>query len=138
MKSFGLTLLDTRGSVRFDDITQFIGADADGSFGMLAGHIHAVMLLRYGLARFCDGAGVWHYVTLPGGVLRFAENHLTVTTVRYFLGDDPNVICQRLVDEMAQTDSEVHTVRAMLSEIERMLVRRMAELSSGGAVGEAL
>lgn len=138
MKSFVLTLLDTRGSVRFDEVTQFIGADADGSFGILAEHIHTVVLLRYGVARFCDRAGAWHYLTLPGGVLRFIDNQLTVTTVRYFLGDDPNEICQRLVDEMAQTDSEVHTVRVTLSEIEHMLVRRMADLSSGGAVGGAL
>ncbi|MGZ4959382.1 MAG: F0F1 ATP synthase subunit epsilon [Methylomonas sp.] len=131
MKSFVVTLLDTRGSERFDHVTQFIGADADGSFGILAGHIHTVALLRYGLARFIDQDGVWHYLTLPGGVLRFIDNQLTVTTVRYFLGKDPNEICQRLVDEMAQTDSEVYTVRKMLSEIERMLVRRMAELSGG-------
>lgn len=131
MKSFALTLLDTRGSKHFDDITRFIGADTGGSFGILAGHIHTVALLRYGLARFCDLNGNWHYVTLPGGVLRFIDNQLTITTVRYFLGDDPKEICQRLMDEMAQTDSEAHDVKAMLSEIEHMLVRRMAELSNG-------
>lgn len=135
MKSFVLTLLDTRGAKRFDNVTRFIGADADGSFGILAGHIHLVALLRYGLARFSDQDGVWHYLTLPGGVLRFIDNQLTITTVRYFLGDDPSEICQRLVDEMAQTDSEAHAVKVMLSEIEHMLVRRMAELSSHGALG---
>ncbi len=134
MKSFALTLLDTRGSERFDNVTQFIGADTNGSFGILSGHIHTVVLLRYGLARFTDDEGVLYYLTLPGGVLRFIDNQLTVTTVRYFLGKDRDEICQRLVDEMAQTDSEVYTVRKMLSEIERMLVRRMAELS-GGIVG---
>ncbi len=135
MKSFALTLLDTRGSERFDNVTQFIGVDADGSFGILAGHIHTIALHRYGLARFSDNAGIWHYLTLPGGVLRFVDNHLTITTVRYFLGDDRNEICQRLVDEMAQTDSEAQTVRTALLEIERMLVRRMAELS-GHAVAK--
>ncbi|MDD1620886.1 MAG: F0F1 ATP synthase subunit epsilon, partial [Methylococcaceae bacterium] len=71
MNSFALTLLDSHGIESFDAVTQFVGADADGSFGILAGHIHTVLLLRYGLARFCDHAGIWHYLALPGGVLRF-------------------------------------------------------------------
>lgn len=135
MNSFALTLLDSRGGECFDTVTQFIGADADGSFGILAGHVHSVALLRYGLARFRDQSGVWHYLALPGGVLRFAENRLTVTTVRYFLGDDRTVICERLAAEMAQADSEVHTARVTLSEIEHSLVRRLAELSGYGAAG---
>lgn len=129
MKNFALTLLDSRGSQHFDKIVQFIGADAGGSFGIMAGHIHTIAMLRYGLARFSAVNGDWHYLALPGGVLRFADNHLTVTTVRYFLGDDRDEICQLLADEMAQIDSEVHTARATLSEIERSLVRRLAELS---------
>ena len=122
-------MLDSRGSHQFSDVTKFIGAGEDGQFGVLAGHARMVALLRYGLSRFCDSAGVWRYLVLPGGVLRFAGNRLTVTTVRYFLGDDRDEICQRLADEMEQCDSEVHTARAALSEIERSLVRRLAELS---------
>ena len=135
MNSFALTLLDSHGVERFDKVIQFVGADADGSFGILAGHIHTVALLRYGLARFCDHAGVWRYLALPGGVLRFADNGLAVTSVRYFLGNDRDFICQQLAEEMARTDSEVHTARATLSEIERSLVRRLAELSGRGAGG---
>ncbi|QSB00908.1 F0F1 ATP synthase subunit epsilon [Methylomonas sp. EFPC1] len=135
MNGFALTLLDSRGAEHFDTVTQFIGADTDGSFGILAGHIHCVALLRYGLARFCDQADVWHYLALPSGVLRFADNQLTVTTVRYFLGKDRDSICERLAAEMALADSEVHTARATLSEIEHSLVRRLAELSSRGSAG---
>ncbi len=135
MKVFTLLLLDSRGTHRFDDITQFIGADMLGSFGILAGHVHTVALLRYGLARFIDQAGVWRYLALPGGVLRFADNQLIVTTVRYFLGDDRTLICEQLADEMARADSEIHTARATMSEIEHSLVRRLAELSSQGSGG---
>ncbi len=128
MKGFALLLLDSRGAQRFDDVSHFIGADTEGSFGILAGHVHTVALLRYGLARFSDQTGVWRYLALPGGVLRFADNQLIITTVRYFLGDDRGLICEQLADEMARTDSEVHTARATLSEIERSLIRRLAEL----------
>jgi len=135
MKCFALTLLDSHGAERFDTVTQFIGADDNGSFGILAGHVPTVVVLRYGLARFSDQTGAWHYLALPGGVLRFANHQLTVTTVRYFLGDDRDAICERLAEEMARADSEVHTARATLSEIERSLVRRLAELSGHAAGG---
>ena len=130
MNCFTLNLLDSRGSDVFENVCQFIAADAQGSFGILAGHVHTVTLLRYGLARFIDLTGAWHYLALPGGVLRFVDNTLTVTTVRYFLGDDRELICDQLAEEMARSDSEVRSARATLSEIERSLVRRLAELSS--------
>ena len=135
MNGFTLTLLDSRGMEVFDNVSQFVGADTEGSFGILAGHVHTVTLLRYGLARFCDLSGLWHYLALPGGVLRFVGNTLTVTTVRYFLGDDRELICDQLAEEMARTDSEVHKARATLSEIEHSLVRRLAELSNRGLGG---
>jgi F-type H+-transporting ATPase subunit epsilon len=128
MNTFILTLVDTNETVRFENVRQLIAADAEGSFGVLAGHAHSVALLRHGLARFLD-AGGWHYLAMPGGVLRFADNRLTITTVRYFLGDDPGAICTELEAALRQTDSEVHRSRAALSEIERSLVKRLADLS---------
>ncbi|MGY6274810.1 F0F1 ATP synthase subunit epsilon [Methylomonas sp. MgM2] len=133
MMGFGLTLLDSRGTDEFDEVIQFIGSDDSGSFGILARHERTVSLLRFGLARFFDKSGRCHYVALPGGVLRFADNHLTVTTVRYFLGDDRAVICQQLDAEMTKLDSEVHSARATLSEIEHSLVKRLSQLSGRGA-----
>lgn len=130
MKTFGLTLIDTAELTCFERIVQFIGADDGGSFGILAGHAHTVALLRYGLARFVDDSGVWRYLAMPGGVLRFADNQLTVTTVRYFLGMDRDAICADLDAAMQQTDSEVHRSRAALSEIEHSLVKRLADLSN--------
>jgi F-type H+-transporting ATPase subunit epsilon len=129
VKSFALTLRDSRGQDDFAAVRQFIAADDSGSFGVLAGHAHLVAVLRYGLARFCDDGGVWRYLALPGGVLRFADNLLTVSTVRYFLGTDPDALCEELAAEMAQIDSEVSAAQAMLSEIEHSLLRRLADLS---------
>ncbi|WP_150047943.1 MULTISPECIES: F0F1 ATP synthase subunit epsilon [Methylomonas] len=135
MKTFCLDLLDSHGSARFEDVRQFIGADAGGSFGLLADHVPCVAVLRYGLARFQEANGAWHYLTMPGGVLRFADNRLTVTAVRYFLGDDPDLLCERLAEEMTRADSDIHAARATLSEIERSLMRRLAELTSHAAGG---
>lgn len=130
MKTFGLTLIDTAATTRFERVVQFIAADDEGSFGILANHLHTVALLRYGLARFSDDSGIWRYLAMPGGILRFAGNELTITTVRYFLGSDRDAICADLEAAMQQTDSEVHRSRAALSEIEHSLVKRLAELSN--------
>ena len=130
MKTFALTLLDSRGAERFAPVVAFVAADASGTFGLLAGHAKIVSVLRYGLARFVDDAGKWRYVALPGGVLRFADNSLTLTTVRYFLGEERGKIVSQLATEMARADSDVRTARATLNEIEHSLMRRLIELGT--------
>ncbi|MEF8731275.1 MAG: F0F1 ATP synthase subunit epsilon [Candidatus Accumulibacter meliphilus] len=129
MNCFALHLHDSHGGERFDDVVQFIAADGSGSFGILAGHARMLAVLRYGLARFVDSAGRWHFLSLPGGVMSFADNRLTLATVRYFLGDERAGICRQLEDEMARLDSDVHSSRATLTEIEHALLRRLGEMS---------
>lgn len=129
MRSFALSLYDNHGVDCFDDVVQFVAADDSGSFGLLAGHARFVAVLRYGLARFVDSSGRWRYLALPGGVLNFSGNHLSLATVRYFLGEDRAGICRQLDEEMARTDSLVHAARSTLAEIEQTLVRRLGELS---------
>ena len=129
MNCFSLSVLDSRGGQEFSAVLHFIGSDASGSFGILADHMHMVTVLNYGLCRFCDETGTWHYLALPGGVLRFYRNQLTITTVRYFLGDDRDYICQLMKEEMAKIDSEIHTARTSIAEIEHSLLKRLAELS---------
>ncbi|AEF99276.1 F0F1 ATP synthase subunit epsilon [Methylomonas methanica] len=134
MNTFELRLLDSQNSQTFSRVSRFIGADEEGSFAVLAGHAPLIVLLRLGLARFCDADEQWHYLALPGGVCRFAGNCLSICTVRYFVGDKRDEICQQLSDELARTDSQVHAARLTLSQIEKSLVRRLAELSLHGGV----
>ena len=135
MSGFTLTLMDCQGADRFDGVEQLVAADSTGSFGLLARHERMVAVLRYGLARFLR-AGTWRYVALPGGVLRFAENELTIVTVRYFLGEDRAAIVDQLTAEMTRTDSEVRRVEATLAEIEQSLIRRLGELGGTGGTGD--
>jgi F-type H+-transporting ATPase subunit epsilon len=134
MTAFTLTLMDCRGAERFGGVDQLVAADVSGSFGVLAHHEKMVAVLRYGLARFLD-AGTWRYVALPGGVLRFAENELTIVTVRYFLGEDRAAIVDQLAAEMSRADSEVRRVEATLAEVEQSLIRRLGELGGTGGRG---
>ncbi len=129
MKTFALHLHDSQGAERFDDVVQLIAADHSGSFGILADHAPLVAVLRYGLARFVDASDVWRYLALPGGVLSVRDKSVKLATVRYFLGTERAAIGQQLEEEMARNDSDVHTSRATLIEIEHALVRRLGELS---------
>ena len=93
-----------------------------------------VAVLRYGLLRFLNGTGVWHYAALPGGVLRFADNSLSIVASRFFLGNERAVLVDKLAAEMAREDSDIHSARATLAQIERTLMRRLGELSERGAL----
>lgn len=135
-RTFVVDLHDNHGADRFDDVVQFVAADESGSFGLLAGHARFVAVLRYGLARFADSGGRWRYLALPGGVLDFRDNRLSLATVRYFLGEERDGICRQLEEEMARTDSLVHASRSTLAEIEHALVRRLGELSGQRPAGE--
>lgn len=130
MNTFSLTLCDSRRTERFDAVTRFVGAGAGGAFGVLPHHAELVAVLRYGLARFADDRGRWQYLALPGGVLHFSRNAMTIVTARYFLGDQRDRIADQLAAEMAREDSELHASRATLDEIERTLLRRLSELGS--------
>lgn len=132
MSTFGLALLDSHGENRFARVRQFVGADASGVFGILPGHGAMVAVLRYGLARFLDDTGAWHYAALPGGVLRFSNNALSIMAVRYFLGDEPGALVDHLASEMARDDSELSTARQTLAKIDRSLLRRLADMDSQG------
>lgn len=136
MRTFALALLDSRGADRFDAVVQFVAADATGAFGILAGHADMVAVLRYGLARFVDDTGKWHYASLPGGVLHVAGGRVSIATVRYFLGEERGAIVRQLQEELAREDSDVRTARTTLAEIEQSLLRRLGQLS-GAAPGQA-
>ncbi len=135
MNTFPLELLDSRGADRFAQVRQFVAADASGSFGILADHEPMVAVLRYGLARFEDANGIWRYAALPGGVLRFAGNRLTVTAVNYFLGEDRHALLDQLAAEMERADSDIARARATLTEIEHSLIRRLGELTGRAPEG---
>jgi F-type H+-transporting ATPase subunit epsilon len=128
--------MDSQHADRFSEILHFIAADSSGSFGLLAGHARMVAVLRQGLARFLDAQGQWHYVALPGGVLSFDCNRLTVMSVRYFLGTQRELILNQLAEAMAQSDSDIRRSKSSMEEIEHSLIRRLSELS--GSKSEAM
>jgi len=55
MTAFTLLLQDATGAERIDGVEVFIGEDASGSFGILAGHARIMTTLVVGPARFRRG-----------------------------------------------------------------------------------
>ncbi|MGD8582648.1 MAG: F0F1 ATP synthase subunit epsilon, partial [Gammaproteobacteria bacterium] len=88
MNAFTLKLQDATRSEEINDVTSFVGEDVSGSFGILAGHARMMTTLVTGLARFRIGENSWQYLALPGAVLYFHENVLTLSTRRYVLDND--------------------------------------------------
>lgn len=128
MSAFSLSFCGAGTIERFDGVVRFVGADGGGSFGILPHHEATVAVLRWGLARFEDTSGTWRYAALPGGVLRFAGDAMTIVAARYFIGTDRAALAERLAADLARADSALRTMRDTLDGIERTLVRRLNDL----------
>ncbi len=88
MKTFTLQLQDSTHSEAITGVTSFVGEDVSGSFGILAGHARMITVLIIGLARFRIGDDAWHYLALPGALLYFHNNRLSLSTRHYIRDAD--------------------------------------------------
>ncbi len=133
MKVFSLQLFDSRRSESFDGISDFVGEDASGSFGILAGHARMMTVLVFGLARFRAGRDApWRYLALPGALLYFDDNTLTLMSRHYLIDDDYDRISARLSDELLSEEEQLHEIRQSLQRMEEAMLRRMWELGQQG------
>ena len=99
MTSFPLILRDSSTATRIDGVVSFVGEDASGSFGILPGHARFMTILELGLARFRRADAAWQYLAMPGAVLYFKDNLLSLSTRRYFLDQD----YERIIDTLTKT-----------------------------------
>jgi F-type H+-transporting ATPase subunit epsilon len=133
MNGFILELFDSRGSKRIEGVTSFDGEDASGRFGILPGHVRFMTVLVFGLARFRRGEGAeWEYLALPGALLYFVDNTLTLATRHYLHDTDYERISQRLADELLTEEEELHDIRESVKRMEEAMLRRMWELGQQG------
>jgi len=128
MKTFTLTLLDSTHSEVIDNVTSFVGEDASGWFGILAGHARFVTALLVGLAKFEIGKDKWRYLALPGAVLNFDNNMLTISTRRYLLDDDYNRITQAIREQLLVEENKLLAIKESLGRMEQELLRYLWEI----------
>ena len=128
MRTFALELSDATQFERIEPVASFIGEDASGSFGILAGRERLVTVLGWGLCRYAAPDRVWRYVALPGGTLSFADGVLSIATRHYVRGDDPGELQRRLEAEIAAEEASRRGMVELIRTVDRELLRGMLRL----------
>lgn len=128
MSTFTLHLQDALRYERIDGVSSFVGEDASGSFGVLAGHQRLLTCLVFGLARFRVGEAPWQYLAVPGAVLYFIDNALYVSTRRYLRDPDYGAISQALQEQLVAEEAELRATRESLRRMEEEVLHRIWQL----------
>jgi len=127
-----LKLQDATHSEEISGVTSFVGEDASGSFGILAGHARLASLLIMGLARYRVGEDQWRYLALPGAVLYFHDDVLTLSTRRYLQDDDYMRISQALQQQLLAEEEKLHVLKTSLHRMEEAVLKRLWEMGRKG------
>jgi F-type H+-transporting ATPase subunit epsilon len=125
MRTFTLILQDATHIQRIEQVTSFVGEDATGSFCILAGHARMMTSLVFGLARFRTGESTWQYLALPGAVLYFNDNELSLGTRRYLVDDDYERISIALREKLLAEENELRELKNSLHHMEEEVLRRL-------------
>jgi F-type H+-transporting ATPase subunit epsilon len=128
MRTYALELAGATRRTHIEGVSSFIGEDASGSFGILAGHAPLVACLSFGLARFRIGGGDWEYLALPGGVLHFRDDTLRILTRRYLRDSDYQRITAALRDQLAAEEVDLNALRLSAQRLEEAMITRLWSL----------
>ena len=128
MNSFTLILQDATHTQRIEQVTSFVGEDATGSFGILADHARMMTSLVFGLARFRTGENAWQYLALPGAVLYFNNNELSLSTRRYLVDNDYERISTALHEQLLAEEQELRELKKSLHHMEEEVLKRLGEI----------
>ncbi len=137
MSGFTLQLYDSRRQETIEGVSAFVGEDGSGSFGILAGHARMMTNLVFGLARFrleqsAAEEGPWHYLAMPGAVLYFADNTLSLMCRHYLIDTEYERISRRLGEELLAEEEELQELHTSLRQMEEAMLKRMWELGQQG------
>jgi F-type H+-transporting ATPase subunit epsilon len=133
MKSFTLKLQDATHTEEISQVTSFVGEDASGSFGILADHGRFMTSLVVGLARFRVGNKTWQYLALPGAVLYFCNNLLTLSTRHYLIDNDYMHISQALQQQLIEEEKKLRPLKESLYHMEEEVLRQLWKMGRKGA-----
>jgi F-type H+-transporting ATPase subunit epsilon len=128
MKTFTLILQDATHTERIGQVASFVGEDATGSFGILADHARMMTALVFGLARFRTGKNAWKYLALPGAMLYFYNNELSLSTRRYLVDDDYERISTALHEQLLAEEQELDELKKSLHHMEEEVLKRLWEI----------
>ena len=133
MNTFTLHLQSATQYERIGGVGSFVGEDASGSFGILAGRARLMTVLGYGLARYREAEGPWKYVACPGAVLYFVDDRLFLNTRRYLHDTDYQRIAKGLLDQLLAEEEKLRNIKESLARLEQELLRRLWQMGRGRA-----
>lgn len=116
---------------RVESVTRFVGEDASGSFGIMAGHHRLMTPLQFGLARFRTEDDEWQFLALPGGMLYFVNNELFLNTRRYLRDQDCARITQALEQQLRREEAALRELKESLHRLEEEMFKRLWKLGRG-------
>lgn len=132
MGEFTLLLQDATRSERVEGVSDFVAEDASGSFGIRARHARYITSLSVGLARYRIGTGPWQYLALPGALLYFHDNTLSLSTRHYLRDDNYDRISQALQVQLLAEEEQMRATKESLRHMEEEILKRMWELGRKG------
>ena len=128
MSPFVLNLFDATHEQRIAGVTSFVGEDASGCFGILPNHARFMTTLVFGLARFRLGTADWQYLALPGAVLYFNNNALTISTWHFLIDTDLERISVLLDRQLIAEEDNLRATRESLHRMEQAMLERLLTL----------
>lgn len=128
MSTFQLIIRDATRSEQFEQVSSFVGEDASGSFGIQANHERTMASLVFGLARFRRTNEQWQYLAMPGALLYFVNNEMTINTRRYLIDTDYQRISAALQEQLLAEEKIMKSMKDSLHHMEEEVLKRMWEL----------
>lgn len=128
MNTFALQLYDATQQQRIENVTSFVGEDANGSFGLQAHHARFMSTLVFGLFRYRLQNDNWYYLALPGGVLYFNDNELSISTRHFLIDNDFERISDLLKQQLLAEEETLTATRSSLQKMERSMLLRLWNL----------
>jgi F-type H+-transporting ATPase subunit epsilon len=128
MKTMVLHLESVARYERIENAVAFTGEDASGSFGILPGHAPIMTILVFGLARYRTSDDVWHYLALPGAMLRGGGSEFHIAARRYVQGTDYEQISTALRQQFVAEEEALESVKVSVRRLEEEMFKRLRDL----------
>ena len=128
MNTFAIQLYDSTQQQRIENVTSFIGEDSNGGFGLQAHHARFMTTLVFGLFRYRLQTDDWQYLALPGGVLYFNKNELTISTRHFLIDNNFERISDLLTHQLLTEEEALTATRSSLQKMEQSMLARLWKL----------
>lgn len=127
MKPFLLTIHDIAHTQTITDVVSFTGEDSSGGFGILPGRERLISCLSFGMVRIRTLSGQALFIAMPGGVLYFVNNTLTISTRHFVVSDDFEQIHKILQHEILDEELQLQSLKKSFHTMENELMKRLLQ-----------